>query len=83
MSAKNENDISNVELLAAINAGFTNMQKQMDQRFEAVDRRFDEVDHRFDENSEEHAVINQKLDSCINRLDDHDRRITKLEAKIA
>ena len=81
MSKTHDADISNQELLEAINAGFSAMQQQMDDRFAAVDRRFDEVDKRFEENAEEHAAMNRKLDNTIARVDDYDRRLETVEAK--
>ncbi len=72
---KQEKDISNAELLAAINAGFTQMQVQMDQRF--------------DENAREHATMNERHDSMENRLvniestlEDHGDRLGSIENKL-
>lgn len=92
MSKTNDADISNAELLEAINTAFTTMQQQIDERFEGVAAQFEgvasqsksmqeHIDERFDENANEHAAMNQKFDNTIDRLDDHDRRLEALETK--
>lgn len=77
MSKTHDGDISNAELLEAVNAGFTAMQQQIDTRFGSLEQK---VDTLIEENASEHASINRKLDSAITRPDSHDRRLEVLEA---
>lgn len=60
--------------------------EQVDKRFEQVDRRFELADKRFDSIERQLGLLtdavrthSKELQGIVTRLDDHDRRIGKLE----
>lgn len=72
----------------------TRLEKRMDKKFEKIDKRFEKIDKRFediDQKLEDNAVVqNEILNSIAEKhelidaeLKNHDKRITRLETKIA
>jgi division protein CdvB (Snf7/Vps24/ESCRT-III family) len=58
------------------NKRFEDFKESVNQRFNEVNRRFDEMNRKFDE-------IIKRLDSIDEILKDHERRLTRVEERVA
>ena len=87
--SKDNNDITNKELLEAVSNGFSKLEEKIDENRKAIASNREAIQ----ENSEAIKSLGQKVDSLSNRLDaeilrytdqhaDHEKRITALEEKV-
>lgn len=85
MTAINDNDISNAEVLEAVNNGFTSMEERMS-RIEQRQEQAEKTESRHHiENQQEHtgireelAALSKKVDQTVVVTDTHDRILQTL-----
>lgn len=96
MAMTNEEMFQDIKKLVqeSLDSQTTRLEKRMDKKFEKIDKRFEKIDKRFediDQKLEDNAVVqNEILNSIAEKhelidaeLKNHDKRITRLETKIA
>ena len=66
---------------AEVRAGFAQMDKRIDERFEQVDKRFEQVDNRFEQVDKRFEQVDKRFDQIDNRFDQIDNRFDQVDKR--